>query len=140
MPASATVLAFDQPTPGIHPTASRMLDIILANAVDAQPTMEGDFAEFSREDIERHLPAARAAANKQVVRQLNDDRGFETHTQLLARCSTSLLRSLPNEAELHLTLRREGLSNAEITQLWPELIAVTAEAFARDRAAIPARV
>ena len=124
----------------MHPIASRMLDIILANAVDAQPSMEGDFAEFSKEDIARHFPEAKAHANRQVVRQLNDERGFETHAQLIARCATSLVRTLPNEAEMQLTLRREGLGNAEIAQLWPELIAVTADAFASARAALPAEV
>ncbi|WP_061907468.1 hypothetical protein [Devosia sp. Leaf420] len=140
MLASATVHSFSPPTPGMHPIASRMLDIILANAVDAQPSMEGDFAEFSKEDIARHFPTAKAQANRQVVRQLDDQRGFETHAQLIRRCSQSLLRTLPNEAELHLTLRREGLGNSEIAHLWPELIAVTADAFAAARAAHPAGV
>lgn len=137
MPASATVLAFDAPTPGIHPIVSRMLDIILANAVDAQPSMEGDFAEFSREEIHQHFETAKALANKRVVRQLSDGRGFETHEQLITRCGFSLLRSMPSEAEMQLTLRREGLSSAEIAQLWPEIMALTADTFAAGRSASP---
>lgn len=140
MHASATAHPVAPPTPSMHPIASRMLDIILANAVDAQPSMEGDFAEFSKEDIVRHFPVAKSHANRQVVRQLDDERGFETHAQLIERCALSLMRTLPNEAEMQLTLRREGLGNAEIAQLWPELIAVTADAFAAARAALPAEV
>lgn len=134
---SATILLFDRPTSGLHPVASRMLDIILANAVDAQPTMEGDFAEFSAEEIRVHFPTAKAEANKRVVREIDDGRGFETHEQLITRCSFSLLRTMPNEAQLQLTLRREGLSNAEIAHLWPEIVAMTGNAFAAGHAAPP---
>lgn len=135
--SSATVLAFDRPAPGIHPTVSRMLDIILANAVDAQPSMEGDFAEFTKQEIHLHLDDAKALANKRVVRELDDNRGFETHEQLITRCGFSILRTMPSEAEMQLTLRREGLTNAEIAHLWPEIVAMTGNAFAAGHASPP---
>lgn len=133
----ATATATAQVTPlfkpdrnQLHPIAERMLDVILANAADAHPTMEGDFAEFTQAEINDHFHAAKAAAMKLTVRQLDDGRGFETHSQLLQRLTASLLRKMPTEADLHLALRHQGLGNAEIAQLWPEVIAITADAFA----------
>ena len=115
----------------LHPTASKILDIILAKAVDGEPTMEDDLAEFTLADIKTHFPAARAAANKQIVRQVDDDRGFETRTQLLTRASLLLLGKMPHDAAMHDTLRAHGLSNNEIADLWPDLIATVADAFQR---------
>lgn len=37
---------------------------------------------------------------------------------------------MPNEAELHLALRRGGFENLEIARLWPELVSIAADDFA----------
>lgn len=118
---------------GIHPIAAQMRDIILANAADGQPTMAEDLAPFASADITTHFPTAKALANKQIVRQLDDGRGFESRAQLLARATLLLLGKLPSETTLHATLRTHGLTNAEIAELWDDLIAATADAFARSR-------
>lgn len=117
--------------PGIHPTAARIRDVILSKAADGEPTTEDDLAQFTLGDIKTHFPAARAAADKQVVRQLDDDRGFETRTQLLSRATSAILRQLPDQAVIFATLRRLDLSEAEIIDIWDDVIPVTADAFTR---------
>ena len=91
---------------GIHPIAVQMRDIILARAADGQPTMKEDLAPFTRADISIHFPAAKALANNQIVRQLDDGRGFESRAQLLTRAKLLLLGKLP---QTFLLLRRATL-------------------------------
>jgi len=118
---------------GIHPLAAQMRDIILAKAVDGQPTMAEDLGLFTSAEIAAHLPTAKTLANKQIVRQLDDGRGFESRAQLLTRVTLLLLAKMPNEITLHATLRAHSLTDAEIAELWDDLMATTADAFIRSR-------
>lgn len=129
--ASDNVIPLDPAEPGIHPTAARIRDIILAKAADGEPTTEDDLAEFTIAEIKTHFPAARTAANKIVVRQLDDDRGFETRSQLLTRATTCLLRRLPGAEAMRQSLADLGLHNGEIDDLWPDLLPTLADAFLR---------
>lgn len=117
--------------PNIHPVAAQMRDIILAKSAEAEPTTEDDLAHYTLADIKAHFPAAREAANKIVVRQLDDGRGFESRAQLLSRATTALLRSLPEHAAIFGCLRRQGLSESEILDIWPDVIPAAAMAFQR---------
>jgi hypothetical protein len=122
--------------PGIHPTAASIRDIILENAANGEPTTEDHLALFTLADIKNHFPAARAAADRIVVRQLDGDRGFETRTQLLTRATEGLLRHMPDRVALRLALSRMGLTSAEIDDLWPDIVPTLAEAFARLNGAV----
>lgn len=116
---------------GLHPIVAEMRDIILAKAVDGEPTLEDDLAHFAIRDIKAHFPAARDLAHKQIVRQLDDSPNFESRAQLLNRAATLLLGHMPNDALMHDTLRAHGITNNEIADLWPDLIATVADAFQR---------
>ena len=117
--------------PGIHPIAAEMRDIILGKAVDGEPTMEEDLAHFTLADIKAHFPTAKALANKQIVRQIDDTRGFESRAQLLTRATTLLLGLMPSDTAMHERLRAHGLSNAEVAELWPDLLETCTDAFKR---------
>ena len=129
--ASDNVVQFDPAEPGIHPTAAKMRDIILGKAADGEPTTEDDLAEFTIGDIKTHFPAARAAANKIVVRQVDDPRGFETRQQLLTRATECLLRRMPSTVAMRQSLSDMGLHAGEIDDLWPDLMPTLADAFLR---------
>lgn len=129
--ASTNILDFAPAEPGIDPTAAKMRDIILANAADGQPTTEHHLADFTIAQIKTHFPAARQAADKIVVRQLDDDRGFETRAQLLSRATSALMRRMPNGIVLRQALSAMGLTTAEINDLWPDLVPTVADAFCR---------
>lgn len=116
--------------PGIHPTVARMRDIILGKAADGEPTFKTDLVEFSDLDITQYFAAAKRLADKQVVRQVGDDNaGFESRHQLLTRAAGLTLGLMPSEAAIHDRLRANGLSNKEIADLWPDLLATAAQAF-----------
>lgn len=127
----ATVAAAPRNEEGIHPIVAEIRDIILGKAADGEPTMEDDLAHLSLGDIKTHFPAARALANKVIVREVDDGRGFESRAQLLARAAGVLLGLMPNAANMHDRLRAHGLTNSEIADLWPDLIATSAGAFQR---------
>jgi hypothetical protein len=127
----AAVAAAPRNEEGIHPIVAEIRDIILANAVDGNPTMEDHFAHLTLADIKNHFPAARALADKVIVRQLDDERGFETRAQLLARAAGVILGLMPSAGIMHDRLRAHGLTNNEIADLWPDLIATSAAAFER---------
>ena len=121
----------EQIEPNIDPVAAQMRDIILAKAADGEPTTEDDLAHFTLAQIKDHFPAARAAANKIVVREVGDGRGFESRAQLLNRATTALLRSFPEHAAIFACLRRQGLTESEILDIWPDVIPAAAMAFQR---------
>lgn len=128
---SATILTFDPAEPGIHPTAAKMRDIILSNAADGQPTTEDHLATFTIAEIKTHFPAARTAADKIVVRQVDDPRGFETRSQLLTRATECVLRRMPDTENLRQALAAMGLHASEIDDLWPDLMPTVVDAFLR---------
>ncbi len=134
---SATIHPSQSAEPGIHPTVAAMRDIILAKAVDGEPTMEDDLAHFSLGDIKTHFPEARRLAQRQIVRQVDDSPNFESRAQLLMRATTLMLGKMPTEINMHATLRAHGIGNAEIADLWPDLLETTADAFKRSRATLP---
>lgn len=119
--------------PGIHPIAAEIRDIILSKAADGEPAMEDDFAHLSIASVKAHFHAGRALAHAQVVRQVDDDRGFESRAQLLTRATRLLLNRMPTEAVMHETLRSHGVSNAEIADLWPDLLEALTTEFKRVR-------
>ncbi|WP_297105223.1 hypothetical protein [uncultured Devosia sp.] len=129
--ASDNVIPLDPAEPGIHPIAAKMRDIILGKAADGEPTTEDDLADFTIADIKTHFPAARAAANKIVVRQVDDPRGFETRQQLLSRATECLLRRMPGTESMRQALSAMGLHKGEIDDLWPDLMPTLADAFLR---------
>lgn len=131
MLTSATIHPFDPAEPGIHPKAAEIRDVILSKAVVGEPTTEDDLAHFSISDIKTHFKAAKDAANRVIVRQVDDDRGFETRHQLLARATTAVLRQLPDQTVIFAALRRINLTEAEIIDLWADVIPATAGAFER---------
>ena len=136
MLTSATVTSIHalSAEPGIHPVAAQMRDIILSKAVDGEPTMEEDLSHFTLAEIKTHFPQARTLAHRQIVRQVDDSRGFETRAQLLTRATTIVLGLMPDDAAMHNRLRANGLSNAEVAELWPDLLETSADAFKRSRA------
>lgn len=136
MLASAAITRLDSPEPGIHPTVAAIRDVILAKAVDGEPTMEDDLAHFSLGDIKQHFPEARRLAHQQIVRQVDDSPNFESRAQLLTRATTLMLGKMPTELNMHATLRAHGIGNAEIADLWPDLLETTADAFKRSRATL----
>ncbi len=127
----AAVAAAPRNEEGIHPVVAEIRDIILGKAADGEPTMEDDLAHLSLGDIKAHFPAARALANKVIVREVDDGRGFESRAQLLARAAGVILGLMPDDARMHDRLRAHGLTNNEIADLWPDLIATSANAFER---------
>ena len=127
--AAATVYPIDPPEQGIDPIAAQMRDIILRNAADGQPTMQDDLSHFSPRQVTDHFPIAKRLASAMIVRQLDDGRGFETREALLSRATGLWLGKLPDEMTIHATLRAHGLSNAEIADIWPELVARITAAF-----------
>jgi hypothetical protein len=122
-----------RPTGAVHPTVAAMRDIILGKAVDGEPTLEDDLANFTIAQIKTHFPVARALAHAQIVRQVDDSPNFESRAQLLIRATALLLGKMPTEITLHATLRSHGITNREIADLWPDLMASTANAFERSR-------
>lgn len=131
MSHTPTVTPLERAEPGIHPVAARMRDVILGNAAEGQPTTEDHLAEFTLAEIKAHFPAARQAADRIVVRQVEDGRGFETRSQLLSRATTCLLRRMPTDLDLRRALSTMGLHSSEIDDLWPELIPTLSDTFAR---------
>lgn len=129
--ATDNVIPLDPAEPGIHPTAARMRDIILANAADGQPTTEDHLARFTIAEIKTHFPSARAAADKIVVRQVEDPRGFETRSQLLTRATQCVMRRMPSTESMRQALQDLGLHANEIDDLWPDLMPTVADAFLR---------
>jgi hypothetical protein len=128
----AAVAAAPRNEEGIHPIVAEIRDIILAKAADGEPTMEDDLAHIALGDIKAHFAAARALASKVIVRQVDDVRGgFESRAQLLARAAGVILGLMPDAGNMHDRLRAHGLTNNEIADLWPDLIATSAEAFQR---------
>lgn len=120
---SATIHEFEPAEPGIHPTAAKIRDIILSKAADGEPTTEDDLAHLTVAEIKTHFRAGRDAAHAQIVRQADDsDRGFETRHQLLTRATTAVLKLLPDQTSIFAALRRLNLTEAEIIDLWPDLI------------------
>lgn len=137
MHASATVTRLDSPEPGIHPTVAAIRDVILAKAVDGEPTFDSDLDEFSSADIATHFGAARRLAHQQIVRQVDDSPNFESRAQLLTRATTLMIGKMPTDLNMHATLRAHGIGNAEIADLWPDLLETTADAFKRLRVHCP---
>lgn len=131
MLTTATVHHFDLVEPGIHPTAAKIRDIILSKAADGEPTMEDDLAHFSIAEIKAHFKDGKAAAHAMIVRQLDDERGFETRHQLLVRATTAVLKLLPDQSAIFAALRRMNLSEAEIVDLWPDLVPAATGAMER---------
>lgn len=129
--APSNIVDFAPAEPDIHATAARIRDIILAKAADGEPTTEDDLAEFTLAEVKAHFPAARAAANRIVVRQVEDGRGFETRSQLLTRATARLLRQIPASEAMRQALADLGLHTAEIDDLWPDLLTTLADAFLR---------
>ena len=121
--------SLDRPEPGIDPIAAQMRDIILGKAVDGQPTMEDDLGGFTLQQIKTHFPTARRLADKIIVRQVDDMSGFETREALLTRATGLWLGKLPDEMTIHATLRAHGLTNAEIADIWPDLVERITAAF-----------
>lgn len=115
--------------PSINPTVQAMLDIILTNASSGVPTMATDLVDFTPEQIAVHFPAARKLANKQVVRQIDEDPCYETREQLLQRASRLALAHMPTEANLHEALRRDGITNAQIADIWSDVMVRAAQGF-----------
>lgn len=132
MLTTATIHPIDVPEPGIDPIAAQMRDIILGKAADGQPTMQDDLSHFSPRQISDHFATAKRLASAMIVRQVDDGRGFETREALLTRATGYWLGKLPDEMTIHATLRAHGLTNAEIADIWPELVE-------RITAAIPLR-
>lgn len=128
---TATVYEFEPIEPGIHPIAAKIRDIILAKAADGQPTTEDDLAHFSIAEIKAHFRDGKAAAHAMIVRQVDDDRGFETRHQLLTRATTAVLRMLPDHTSIFSALRRMNLTEAEIVDLWPDLVPAATGAMER---------
>ncbi|MGK2229181.1 hypothetical protein [Devosia sp.] len=118
---------------GTHPVVATMRDIVLAKAVDGEPTLEEDLAHFTLAEIKTHFPTARKLAHAQIVRQVDDSPNFESRARLLVRATKLLLGKMPTEITLHATLRAHGIGNNEIADLWPDLMASTADAFERSR-------
>lgn len=137
MSASAQVAYLDDAEPGIHPVAAKIRDIILSKAVDGQPAMEEDFAEIPLGAFKTHFNAGKAAAHRIVVRQVDDGRGFESRAQLLTRATLLIMGQMPTELNMHHRLRVHGLSNAEIADLWPDLLETVSDSFKRLRARCP---
>jgi hypothetical protein len=128
----AAVAAAPRNEEGIHPIVAEIRDIILAKAADGEPTMEDDLAHIALGDIKAHFAAARTLANQVIVRQVDDVRGgFESRAQLLARAAGVILGLMPSAGIMHDRLRAHGLTNNEIADLWPDLVATSADAFQR---------
>lgn len=119
--------------PGIHHVAAEMRDIILGKAADGLPTMDTDLEHFTVAEIKEHFPAARRAANAQLVRQVGDDPCYETRDQLLNRAKKLLFARMPTATEMHAVLRTHGIANSEIADLWPELMADLGEMLPNNR-------
>lgn len=119
--------ALDLPT--ANATVQALLDIILTNASNGQPTMEADLVDFTADEIKAHFPAARRLANKQVIRQVGDDPCYETREQLLVRAAGLTLGLMPAMPQVHERLRSHGLSNAQIADLLPDLLTRAAQSF-----------
>lgn len=122
----------------IHPRALAMGEACHAIRAEKGVVLDTDLLDegFTRAEMVEHGSAARRYADARWLRDLlsaRDDRQARL-AQALRLCNGLL----PEARRIHLQLRQAGFSNAEIADLWGDLIAGMQTAL--NRAIAPAKV
>lgn len=91
-------------------------------------------AGFSFDEAIEHSPEAARIAQKQLVRQINPDIAVSPQptpkTISVQRGARLIEKILPNQQNVYEVLEAQGMSEREIDQHLPEMIAIAADRFA----------
>lgn len=114
------------------PTAERMAVVMRdLNAEQDGCTTEALLGHFTPEEIDQHQAEARRLANKLFVR--NDEPTKPSREARLRKAITIVSGLMPDIGGITSSLRTIGFSNAELADLWTDLIAGAGGSFIETR-------